>query len=105
MDIKDPSDSPKDISRYWNQISEVCKIAERLNLTAYSIILNMGLLRLPVDFRAKMDEKVKPLSPEYILTRAIVAEPFNDVIAGELDRPCNIVATLGFNTIPHAMPS
>ena len=100
MDIKDPSDNPKDISHYWNQISEACKIAERLKLTASSIILNMGLLKLPVDFRAKMDEKIKPLSPAYILTREIVAEPFNDVIAGELERPNNIVATLGFNTIP-----
>ena len=105
MDIKDPSDDPKDISRYWNQISEVCKVSERLELTASSIIMNMGLLKLPVDFRAKMDEKIKPLSKKYILTREIVAEPFNDVIAGELEKPNNIVATLGFNTIPHQTPS
>ena len=105
MDIKDPSDDPKDISRYWNQISEVCKVSERLELTASSIILNMGLLKLPVDFRSKMDEKIKPLSKKYILTREIVAEPFNDVIAGELEKPNNIVATLGFNTIPHQAPS
>ena len=65
----------------------------------------MGLLKLPVDFRAKMDEKIKPLSKKYILTREIVAETFNDVIAGELEKPNNIVATLGFNTIPHQTPS
>ena len=100
MDIKDPSDSPKDISRYWNEITQVCKVVERRKLTASSLILNMALLKLPVEFRAKMDDKLRPLSPEYILSREMVAEPFNDVIAGELEKPTNIVATLGFNTIP-----
>ena len=100
MDIKDPSDSPKDISRYYNEIVQACKVVERLKLTASSILLNMCLLKLPVDFRAKMDDRLRPLSPEYILSRDLMAEPFNDVIAGELEKPTSIVATVGFNTIP-----
>ena len=100
MDIKDPSDSPKDISRYYNEIVQACKVVERVKLTASSILLNMCLLKLPVDFRAKMDDRLRPLSPEYILSRDLMAEPFNDVIAGELEKPTSIVATVGFNTIP-----
>ena len=105
MDIEDPTDCPKDISRYWNNINESCKTVERLKLTATSVILNAALLKLPVDFRAKMDDKIRPLSSEYILTRAIVAEPFNDVIAGELEKPNKRLATVGFNTIPSAATS
>ena len=101
MDIESPKNEPKDISRYWNQINEACKVAERLKLTASSIILNMGLLGLPVDFRSKMDDKLKPLSSDYILTRGMAAEPFNDVIAGEIEKPSKIHATLGFNTLIH----
>ena len=103
MDIESPKNEPKDISRYWNQINEACKVAERLKLTASSVILNMGLLGLPVDFRSKMDDKLKPLSSDYILTRGMTAEPFNDVIAGEIEKPSKIHATLGFNTMiqPH----
>ena len=99
-EIKSPSDSPKDISRYWNDIMQACKVVERLELTASSVILNMALLKLPVGFRSRMDEKIRPLSPKYILSREIVAEPFNDVIAGELEKPSGMPATLGFNTIP-----
>ena len=99
MDIESPKNEPKDISRYWNQINEACKVAERLKLTASSVILNMGLLGLPVDFRSKMDDKLKPLSSDYILTRGMTAEPFNDVIAGEIEKPSKIHATLGFNTM------
>ena len=98
MDIQDPSEGPKDISRYWNELMEACKIAERLKLTASGVILNMGLLKLPVDFRAKMDEKLKLVSADYILTRDLVSEPFNDIIAGEIERPNSIMATIGFNT-------
>ena len=71
-----------------------------MKLTASSILLNMCLLKLPVDFRAKMDDRLRPVSPEYILSRDLMAEPFNDVIAGELEKPTSIVATVGFNTIP-----
>ena len=99
MDIEPPKNEPKDISRYWNQINEACKVAERLKLTAPSIILNMGLLNLPVEFRFKMDDKLKPLSKDYILTRGMTAEPFNDIIAGEIEKPSKIHATLGFNTM------
>ena len=101
MDIESPKNEPKDISRYWNQINEACKVAERLKLTASSVILNMGLLGLPVDFRSKMDDKLKPLSSDYILTRGMAAEPFNDVIAGEIEKPGKIHATLGFSTLMH----
>ena len=99
MDIESPKNEPKDISRYWNQINEACKVAERLKLTASSVILNMGLLGLPVDFRSKMDDKLKPLSSDYILTRGMAVEPFNDVIAGEIEKPGKIHATLGFSTL------
>ena len=105
MDIPDPAETPSDITRYWNQLIETCKVVERRKLTATALILNMGLLKLPVDFRARMDDKLKPLSEEYILTREIIAEPFNDVIAGEVERPNNKVATLSFNTIPQQLPS
>ena len=98
MDIKDPSDDPSDISRYWNQINEACKVAERLKLSATSIILNMALLKLPTEFRSKMDDKLKVVSDKYILTREQVAEPFNDIIAGESEKPGNVIATLGYNT-------
>ena len=98
LDIPDPANTPTEITRYWNNLIEVCKMAERRKLTAAALILNVGLLKLPVDFRSKMDDKLKPLSEEYILTREIIAEPFNDVIAGELDRPNTAVATFGFNT-------
>ena len=98
MDIPDPRNDSKDIMRYWNEISEVCKTAERLKLTASSIILNMALLKLPSEYRAKMDDKLKPLSQNYVLTRQMVAEPFNDVIAIEMEKPNNIISTLGFNT-------
>lgn len=99
IEIKDPENTPQDITRYWNQVNESCKTAERLKLTATSVILNMALLKLPVEFRSKMDDKLKTVSEKYVLTREQVAEPFNDVIAGEVDKPSNIVATLGFNTI------
>ena len=98
LDIPDPTNTPQEITRYWNNLIEVCKMAERHKLTATSLILNMGLLKLPVEFRSKMDDKLKPLSPEYILTREVIAEPFNDVIAGELDKPNSLMATLSFNT-------
>ena len=98
MDIPDPRNDSKDIMRYWNEISEVCKTAERLKLTASSIILNMALLKLPSEYRAKMDDKLKPLSQNYVLTRQMVAEPFNDVVAIEMEKPDNIISTLGFNT-------
>ena len=98
LDIPDPANTPQEITRYWNNLIEVCKMAERRKLTATSLILNMGLLKLPVEFRSKMDDKLKPLSPEYILTREVIAEPFNDVIAGELDKPNSLMATLSFNT-------
>ena len=98
MDIRDPTENPTDITRYWNQMMEACKIAERQKLTAPALILNMALLKLPVDFRAKMDDKLKPICTEYILTRELVAEPFNDIIAGEVERPNNVIATVGFNT-------
>ena len=98
MDIPDPANTPQEITRYWNNLIEVCKMAERRKLTATSLILNMGLLKLPVEFRSKMDDKLKPLSPQYILTREVIAEPFNDVIAGELDKPSSLMATLSFNT-------
>ena len=98
IDLKDPEHTPQDITRYWNQVNESCKVAERLKLTATSVILNMALLKLPVEFRSKMDDKLKAVSEKYVLTRELVAEPFNDVIAGEVDKPSNIVATLGFNT-------
>ena len=70
MDIPDPVETPSDITRYWNQLIETCKIVERRKLTATAVILNMGLLKVPVDFRAKMDDKLKPLSLEYNLSRA-----------------------------------
>ena len=98
LDIPDPANTPQEITRYWNNLIEVCKMAERRKLTATSLILNMGLLKLPVEFRSKMDDKLKPLSPQYILTREVIAEPFNDVIAGELDKPNPLMATLSFNT-------
>ena len=98
LDIKDPSGDPADISRYWNQVNETCKVAERLKLSATSVILNMALLKLPTDFRSKMDDKLKVVSEKYILTREQVAEPFNDIIAGEAEKPRNVIATLGFNT-------
>lgn len=98
LDIPDPANTPQEITRYWNNLIEVCKMAERRKLTATSLILNMGLLKLPVEFRSKMDDKLKPLSPQYILTREVIAEPFNDVIAGELDKPSSLMATLSFNT-------
>ena len=103
LDLQDPSEDPKDISRYWNQVTETCKVAERLKLSATSLILNMALLKLPTDFRSKMDDKLKVVSDKYILTRDQVAEPFNDVIAGELEKPKSVLATLGFNTAtrPH----
>ena len=104
MDIRDPNEGPADISRYWNELMEACKIAERLELTASGVILNMGLLKLPVDFRAKMDEKLKLVSADYILTRNMVSEPFNDIIAGEIERPSNIMATIGFNTAVQRIP-
>ena len=104
MDIRDPNEGPADISRYWNELMEACKIAERLELTAAGVILNMGLLKLPVDFRAKMDEKLKLVSADYILTRNMVSEPFNDIIAGEIERPSNIMATIGFNTAVQRIP-
>ena len=98
LDIPDPANTPQELTRYWNNLIEVCKMAERRKLTATSLILNMGLLKLPVEFRSKMDDKLKPLSPQYILTREVIAEPFNDVIAGELDKPNHLMATLNFNT-------
>ena len=101
MNIENPQDDPKDLSRYWNQINEACKVAERLKLTATSVILNMGLLNLPVEFRSKMDDKLKPQSKNFILTREMNSEPFNDIIAGELEKPSKIHATLGFNTLIH----
>ena len=67
-------------------------------MTASSVILNMALLKLPADYRSKMDDKLKPHSKDYVLTRNMVTEPFNDVIAIELERPKNIISTLGFNT-------
>ena len=105
LDIKDPQDNAQDITRYWNQINEACKVAERIKLSATSIILNMALLKLPTDFRSKMDDKLKTVSDKYILTRAQVAEPFNDIIAGELDKPNTIIATLGFNTTTATGPN
>ena len=99
MNIEKPQDDPKDLSRYWNQINEACKVAERLKLTATSVILNMGLLNLPVEFRSKMDDKLKPQSKDFILTRKMTSEPFNDIIAGEVEKPSKIHATLGFNTL------
>ena len=104
MDIKDPEDNPSDIARYWNQINETCKVAERLKLSATSMILNMALLKLPTEFRSKMDDKLKVVSDKYILTREQVPEPFNDIIAGEAEKPRNVIATLGFNTAASASP-
>ena len=98
ISLKDPESTPQDITRYWNQINESCKIAERLKLTATSVILNMALLKLPSDFRSKMDDKLKAVSDSYILTRENVAEPFNDIIAGEVEKPSGVIATLGYNT-------
>ena len=98
LNIPDPRDDSKDILRYWNEITEACKTAERLEMTASSIILNMALLKLPADYRSKMDDKLKPLCKDYVLTRQMVTEPFNDVIAIELERPRNIISTLGFST-------
>ena len=98
LNIPDPRDDSKDILRYWNEISEACKTAERLGMTASSVILNMALLKLPADYRSKMDDKLKPISKDYVLTRQMVTEPFNDVIAIELERPKNIISTLGFST-------
>ena len=98
LNIPDPRDDSKDILRYWNEITEACKTAERLGMTASSVILNMALLKLPADYRSKMDDKLKPHSKDYVLTRNMVTEPFNDVIAIELERPKNIISTLGFNT-------
>ena len=97
-DVKDPTENPADIARYWNQMIECCKISERLKLTAPALILNMALLKLPVDVRAKMDDKLKPKCSDYILSRELIAEPFNDIIAGEIERPSNVIATVGFNT-------
>ena len=85
LDIPDPANTPAEITRYWNNLIEVCKMAERRKLTAASLIINIELLKLPVDFRSKMDDKLKPLSEDYNLTRGMIAEPFNDVIAGDLD--------------------
>ena len=98
LDIPEPRNDSRDVVRYWNQIIDVCKSAERLNLTASSIILNTALLKLPAEYRGKLDEKLRPLSEDYILTRQMVAEPFNDVIAVELEKPSQIISTLGFNT-------
>merc|ERR1712121_183421 len=88
MDIESPQDDPKDLSRYWNQINEAYKVAERLKLTATSVILNMGLLNLTVEFRSKMDDKLKPQSKNFILAR-------------EIEKPSKIHAKLGFNTLIH----
>ena len=98
IDIQDPKNDSKDILRYWNEVTEACKTAERLKLTASSIILNMALLKLPSEYRAKMDDKLKPISANYVLTRQMVSEPFNDVIAIGMEKPDNIISTLGFNT-------
>ena len=62
MDIPDPVETPSDITRYWNQLIETCKIIERRKLMTTAVKLNMGLLKVPVDFRAKMDDKLKPLT-------------------------------------------
>ena len=105
MDIQDPKNDSKDILRYWNEVSEACKTAERLKLTASSVILNMALLKLPSEYRAKMDDKLKPLSPNYVLTRQMVSEPFNDVIAIGMEKPDNIISTLGFNTLVSTTPA
>ena len=105
IDIRDPQDTPQDITRYWNQINEACKVAERIKLSATSIILNMALLKLPTEFRSKMDDKLKAVSDKYILTRSQVAEPFNDIIAGELDKPSSVVSTLSFNTTTTTGPN
>merc|ERR1711888_214171 len=51
-----------------------------------------------------MDEKLKLVSADYILTRNMVFEPFNDIIAGEIERPSNIMATIGFNTAVQRIP-
>ena len=98
IDIQDPKNDSNDILRYWNEVTEACKTAERLKLTASSIILNMALLKLPSEYRAKMDDKLKPISANYVLTRQMVSEPFNDVIAVGMEKPDNIISTLGFNT-------
>ena len=98
LDIPDPKNDSKDVVRYWNQVIDACKTADRIKLTASSIILNTALLKLPAEYRGKMDEKLRAVSDDYILTRAQVAEPFNDVIAIELEKPNQIVSTLGFNT-------
>ena len=98
MDIQRPTGKSKDIVRYWNEIMETCKTAERLKLTASSLILNMALLEMPSEYRSKMDDKLKPISNNYVLTRQMVMEPFNDVIAIEPEKQDNIIATLGFNT-------
>ena len=98
LDIPDPKNDSKDVVRYWNQIIDACKTADRIKLSASSIILNTALLKLPAEYRGRMDEKLRAVSEDYILTRNQVAEPFNDVIAIELEKPNQIVSTLGFNT-------
>ena len=97
--ILTPSDDPREVSKYWNQMIESCKTAERLGLTATSIILNTALLGLPGDYRKEMDDKLKLVSKDYKLTREIVAEPFNDVIAGQVAKSSRSITTLGFNTV------
>ena len=97
-EISTPSDDPREVSKYWNQMIESCKTAERLGLTATSIILNTALLGLPGDYRKEMDDKLKLVSNDFKLTREMVAEPFNDVIAGQVEKSSKTVTTLGFNT-------
>ena len=97
-EISTPSDDPREVSKYWNQMIESCKTAERLGLTATSIILNTALLGLPGDYRKEMDDKLKLVSNDFKLTREMVAEPFNDVIAGQVDKSSKNLTTLGFNT-------
>ena len=97
--ILTPSDDPREVSKYWNQMIESCKTAERLGLTATSIILNTALLGLPGDYRKEMDDKLKLVSKDYKLTRELVAEPFNDVIAGQVEKSSKSITTLGFNTV------
>ena len=58
----------------------------------------MALLKVPSEYRSKMDDKLKPISHNYVLSRQMVIEPFNDVIAIEMGKPDNIISMLGFNT-------
>ena len=97
-EITTPSDDPREVSKYWNQMIESCKTAERLGLTATSVILNTALLGLPSDYRKEMDDKLKVVSKDFKLTRDMVAEPFNDVIAGQVERSSKAITTLSFNT-------